>query len=230
MGVIIPGLVDRQMIQMADLLKVMKYLSTSKAATSEEADIRDQLISKSRAYLTKITITNKNTESSTKSPSGWIPIGKAKTPMGVSKISMKAPSQTNLYGDAIRNSIKILLNKENMTTAYLAKLTHIIQIMAKSIIQQQYASQLYDRSQFDSQLRNLTSKIWTLLREMNSTEHKSGLKLYTTGTFIFILVLHIYIQQGRGGGGGVVWQRKDGGCRCLFFFSLPFSSALVSME
>lgn len=229
MGVIIPGLVDRQMIQMADLLKVMKYLSTSKAATSEEADIRDQLISKSRAYLTKITITNKNTESSTKSTSGWIPIGKAKTPMGVSKISMKAPSQTNLYGDAIRNSIKILLNKENMTTAYLAKLTHIIKIMAKSIIQQQYASQLYDRSQFDTQLRNLTSKIWTLLREMNSTEHKSGLKLYTTGTFIFILVLHIYIQQGRGGG-GVVWQRKDGGCRCLFFFSLPFSSALVSME
>ena len=189
---------------MADLLKVMKYLSTSKAATSEDADIRDQLISKSRAYLTKITITNKNTESSTKSSSGWIPIGKAKTSMGVSKISMKAPLQTNLYGATIRNSIKTLLNKENMTTAYLAKLTHIIQIMAKSIIQQQYANQLYDRSQFDSQLRNLTSKIWTLLREMNSTEHKSGLKLYTTGTFIFILVLHnymIYIYSAREGGG-----------------------------
>lgn len=172
-------LVDRQKIQIADAIKVMRYLTSSNSITQNDAGTKKKLQLKVRIFLHKYIANKKNKKPITSNR--WIPIGRTNTPNGVSKISMLAQSSTEPYREAFRNSLKTLLMKENVTSEYLSRLTRVVQTMAKSILLQAQANPQYDRKQIDYHLHNMTSKIWTLLKNMNSTGHRIHPKMFTQG-------------------------------------------------
>lgn len=170
-------LVDRQKIQIADAIKVMRYLTSSNSITQNDAGTKKKLQLKVRIFLHKYIANKKNKNPITSNR--WIPIGRTNTPNGVSKISMLAQSSMEPYREAFRNSLKTLLMKENVTSEYLSRLTRVVQTMAKSILLQAQANPQYDRKQIDYHLHNMTSKIWTLLKNMNSTGHRIHPKMFT---------------------------------------------------
>lgn len=147
--------------------------------THNDAGTRKKLTLKVRIFLHKYIANRKNNKP--KTSNRWIPIGRTNTTNGVSKISVLAPLSTEPYGEAFRNSLKTLLLKENVTAEYLSRLTRVVQTMAKSILLQAQANPQYDRKKIDYHLHNMTLKIWTLLKKMNSTGHRIHPKMFTQG-------------------------------------------------
>lgn len=172
-------LVDRQKIKIADAIDVMRYLTSSNSMTHNDAGTRKKLTLKVRIFLYKYIANRKNKKP--KTSNRWIPIGRTNTTNGVSKISILAPLSTEPYGEAFRNSLKALLLKENVTAEYLSRLARVVQTMAKSILLQAQANPWHDRKQIDYHLHNMTLKIWTLLKKMNSTGHRIHPKMFTHG-------------------------------------------------
>ncbi|XP_061197121.1 uncharacterized protein LOC133205345 [Saccostrea echinata] len=171
----VKDLVSRKLMKVTDAIKMFEYMLPSlNTKSSNSIVVRNRLISKIRIYLQNQSVgsTTQNTN-----PGTWIPIGRPNNSSNISVLVV--PSETHTSGDAISNGIKVLLTKENLTEAHLAKLTRIVHLMAESIMGQVQSNPKYDREKINSQIQNRTIQIWELLKKMNRTEHKTHPKMFT---------------------------------------------------